>query len=399
MRPAGHYELGGPYVLRDGARPHVMKVEYLATDDPRWTVLLGEVPHDVYHLPEYLNLCVAYEGTEGTDGVAFYAHDGSSFCLIPLLLRPLPSSLNAPREWRDVTSPYGYAAPLFRGDERWAREAMDAFAADCRRRDIVSVFLRLHPLLTVPSVLGRFGQLVKHGETVYVDVTLPEATLWSQTRARLRSYISKLKRAGLYTRFDDWSQYGKFVEVYSQTMARLGADQFYQFPEEYFRDLRAALGDRLHLCSVVDAHGDLVCAAVLTSTQGIVQYHLSGTANEFLDCSPSKLMLHEIAMWAKQTGHKVLHLGGGLGGHADSLLYFKTGFSPLRSDFLTYRLICDADKYRALCEHLDPASLPDSYFPRYRLNSGSQPITQGETNMPVSEEARIESSDDPSQER
>jgi hypothetical protein len=340
-----------------------MVVECLSTTDPRWEALLDEVPHDVYHLPQYVEVSATYEDAEPA---AFLIRQGSCFCLIPLLIRRLPAVLRAPPDWRDAKSPYGYAAPLFRGDPCWIDKALLAFTRECQARNVISVFSSMHPLLTVPDDFGRYGQLVKHSETVYVDLNLTEAELWSQTRERFRSYITRLYRAGFQVRFDDWSAYGDFASIYEQTMDRLHADQFYRFPEQYFHDLRVALGPRLHFCSVFDASGEIACGALLTETQGIVQYHLSGTADRFFGDAPSKLMLHEASLWAKRNGYQVLHLGGGRRNRADSLFHFKAGFSPLRADFLTYHLVCDETKYAYLCRQVG-AELPDKdYFPQYR---------------------------------
>jgi hypothetical protein len=340
-----------------------MIVDCLSTTDPRWEALLDEVPHDVYHLPRYLEVSARYEDAEPA---AFLAREGSCFCLIPLLIRRLPEALDAPRDWRDAKSPYGYAAPLFRGDASWIDKALDTFTRECQTRNIVSAFLSMHPLLTVPPNLAGHGRVVKHGETVYVDLSLPEEALWAHTRERFRSYIGKLHRSGFQSRFDDWSAYGDFVHIYGETMARLHADPFYCFPAQYFHDLRAALGPRLHFCSVFDSGGELASGALLTETEGIVQYHLSGTADRFFTKSPSKMMLHEIRLWAKGEGCKVLHLGGGLGARADSLFHFKTGFSPLRADFLAYHLVCDHGKYTSLCRQTEADVLDDDYFPQYR---------------------------------
>jgi Acetyltransferase (GNAT) domain len=344
-------------------RTEPMTMECLSTTDPRWQALLDEVSHDVYHLPQYLAVSAKYEGAEAA---AFYAREGSSFCLIPVLLRRLPAVLTAPSAWRDVKSPYGYAVPLFRGDEAWIDKALHAFIAECHSRNVVSAFFCMHPLLEVPRNFARHGQLVKHGETVYVDLTLTEAELWSETRERLRSYIRRLQRACFQAHFDDWSAYSDFVFIYGQTMERLQANQFYRFPVQYFYDLRAALGTRLHFCSVFDARGELACGALFTETQDIVQYHLSGTADRFFADAPSKLMLHEATLWAKRLGYKVLHLGGGRGNRADSLFHFKAGFSPLRSDFLTLRLVCDEGKYASLCHQAETELQDSEYFPRYR---------------------------------
>lgn len=340
-----------------------MIVEYLSTTDPRWEALLNEVSHDVYHLPQYLQVSATYEDAEP---FAFVARQGDCFCLIPVLKRRLPAFLGAPPHWRDVKSPYGYAAPLFRGDESWIDKALLAFSTECQSHNIISAFVCMHPLLTVARNVPPRGQLVKHGETVYVDLSLTETALWSQTRQRFRTYIKTLQREGFQAHFDDWSAYGDFVSIYGQTMARLHANQFYRFPTQYFHDLRVALGPRLHFCSVVDTRGELASGALLTETQGIVQYHLSGTADRFVADAPSKLMLHEISLWAKRKGYKVLHLGGGLGCRADSLLHFKTGFSPLRADFLAYHFICDESKYALLCRQIGAELLDTEYFPQYR---------------------------------
>jgi GNAT acetyltransferase-like protein len=340
-----------------------MIIEYLSTTDPRWEALLHEVPHDVYHLPQYLEVSATHEDAEPA---AFVARQGSCFCLIPVLIRRLPPVLGAPPDWRDVKSPYGYASPLFRGDESWIDKALAAFTTECQGRNIVSAFVGMHPLLAVPPNLERHGQVVKHGETVYVDLTLTEAALWSQTRQRFRTYIRSLQRQGFQARFNEWSAYSDFVCIYGQTMARLQANEFYRFPAQYFHDLRVALGPRLHFCSIVDAHGELACAALLTETEGLVQYHLSGTADRFVADAPSKLMLHEVTLWAKRKGCKILHLGGGLGGRADSLLHFKTGFSPLRTDFLAYHLVCDETKYNFLCQQTATEPRDTEYFPEYR---------------------------------
>ena len=340
-----------------------MIVEWLSTSDPRWEALLDQIPHDIYHLPQYLKVSARYEDAEP---VAFLACEGSCFCLIPLLIRRLPDRFAAPSDWRDVKSPYGYAAPLFRGDPCWIGKVIDAFIGECQSRNIVSAFLSMHPVLEGPLTIAGQNPAVKHGETVYVDLSLTEGTLWAQRRERLRSYISKLQRTGFQTQFDDWSAYSDFVSVYRQTMARLNANPFYCFPAEYFCDLRVALGQRLHFCSVVDARGEFASGALLTESQGIVQYHLSGTADRFILNSPSKLMLHEITLWAKREGHRILHLGGGLGARADSLFYFKTGFSPLRSDFMAYHLVCDERKYESLCLKAAAFALTEEYFPKYR---------------------------------
>ena len=67
-----------------------MKTAWLAPRDPRWSAALAVLAHDVYHLPEYVELAA---GDEGGEAVAFWAeHDGQTM-LVPLLERRLPEAL------------------------------------------------------------------------------------------------------------------------------------------------------------------------------------------------------------------------------------------------------------------------------------------------------------------
>ncbi|MGI8960562.1 MAG: hypothetical protein ACR2IV_12515 [Bryobacteraceae bacterium] len=39
-------------------------IDYVSTTDSRWEALLDEVHHDVYHLPQYLEVCATYEDAQ-----------------------------------------------------------------------------------------------------------------------------------------------------------------------------------------------------------------------------------------------------------------------------------------------------------------------------------------------
>src|SRR4029077_5474420 len=77
--------------------------------DPRWAGFLARVPHDVYHLPEYVACAAEHDG--GTPE-AVYAE--SSLCAVraPLVIRDLPATLTAPADWCDAVAPSGYGSPL-----------------------------------------------------------------------------------------------------------------------------------------------------------------------------------------------------------------------------------------------------------------------------------------------
>lgn len=91
------------------------RAEFITADDKRWRDFLAIAPHDFYHLPEYVKLEADQEGGEAT---AFYGEYGKAKLFIPLLLRPLPAVLNAPKDWKGAINPYGYPSPLFLPDTK-----------------------------------------------------------------------------------------------------------------------------------------------------------------------------------------------------------------------------------------------------------------------------------------
>jgi lipid II:glycine glycyltransferase (peptidoglycan interpeptide bridge formation enzyme) len=200
-----------------------------------------------------------------------------------------------------------------------------------------------------------------------VDLTIPAQVLRNQQRSGHRYDIRRLHSQGFKVVVDDWSLYDLFIQIYRETMRRLDADPYYFFSTDYFQDLRQGLGPRLHLFSVLAPDCSVAAAGLFTETGGIVEYHLSGTADEYRRLAPTKLMLDRAINWAQAAGNRILHLGGGVGSHDDALFQFKTGFSDLRTPFQTWRVICDHMRYAELTEGEGIFNAPiDSFFPAYR---------------------------------
>jgi lipid II:glycine glycyltransferase (peptidoglycan interpeptide bridge formation enzyme) len=213
------------------------------------------------------------------------------------------------------------------------------------------------------------GRLLTHGETVSIDLTQSLDEIWSQTRNNHRRDIGKSERLGYVAWIDeDWQHFSTFVRLYRETMERLSAEERYMFDEDYFIELRAALGPSAMLWLVTK--DDAVAAAVLfVETSGIVQYHLAGSDEEHAWARPTKLLIRAVTRWAKERGDVRLHLGGGLGGADDSLMHFKAGFSDERHAFRTLRVVVNEGEYRRLVRAADPAADPadlDGFFPLYR---------------------------------
>ena len=347
-----------------------MQAELLRPSDARWHQFLAGTPHDFYHLPAYVALCARQEGGQPA---AFWAREGDATLLAPLLLRQLPAGLGAGPGLLDATAPYGYPAPLLQGPGGAERMVpfLEAFQEVGAAAGIVSAFFRGHPLLPLPGApLERFGTVREHGETVYVDLSLPETELARQTRVNHRSDVRRLLAEGYRVQVDAWERLEDFQRIYQETMEFHTASEFYFFNAGYFQALRECLGEQLHLCVVEAPQGEAAAVGLFTCVDGLVQFHLSGTTQAYRRVGPTKLMLIHMRDWAKARGERFLHLGGGVGCQADSLAFFKAGFSKLRSTFRTFRMILQPGIYAQLVQRRRSATpepgADGDFFPAYR---------------------------------
>jgi hypothetical protein len=347
-----------------------MTYNFLSPSNDQWYECLAALTCDVYHEPAYVQAAAEHQGGEA---VAFFAENDDGCLLVPLLRRQIPG-----HDRSDVTSPYGYPAPIWSARDSYAH--WQTFSHALRETGIVSAFLRLHPLLPAPnpSCLQDFPDhcLVEHGPTVWLRRGLDAERRWEDTRPDHRSDIRRLQRKGYdVTRHtaDEPDAFSTFRRMYEETMDRVGADPFYYFSDAYFRHWKADLSGHCEIAIVSDAAGDPAAAGLFTVSDRWMQFHLSGTAGEHRDLAPAKLMLHRMAQERHRSpnrdGPAILHLGGGLGADRDSLFRFKAGFSPERATFHSLRLVCDEAAYRDLA----PGSRQESeeyglrgFFPSYR---------------------------------
>jgi hypothetical protein len=359
----------------------LMYQSIVSPDDPGWSGVLQEIWHDVYHFPHYARLCAEMEGGNAR---AFLAKSGGARLLLPFITRPVPSILTSDKTMYDVAAPYGYPGPLVSyatgtdnaEKDQFLGDALAAFVDGLRAEGIVAGFFRLHPLFPLDyTALERFGSVTQSGQTVAIDLSLSDDRIWRQMRANHRRDVAKAIDRGIVAEVDGtWTHLPAFKQAYKETMARVNAHSYYRFTDEYYVQLRDALGvDHVHLW-IVRRASDVMAGALLTECAGIVQYHLGGTLNCFLSDAPLKLLFHTAIKWARARGNRWFHLGGGVGSANDSLLHFKLGFSPCLINFHTWRLVVDVDRYSDLLIKagwtLDSAAR-SPFFPAYRRPASS----------------------------
>ncbi len=348
-----------------------MKTALLSPESPRWPGSLESLAHDVYHLPGFARL---FAREEGGEALAFLAEEGSRRLLVPLIVRPIDENEDAGFPGRfDATCPYGYPGPVVSSDgfdaelEDFVDRALDGLRAEMLGRGIVCAFSRLHPMLDLPlAPFRRAGTVVRHGETVSIDLTRGPEGIWRGMNATCRNEVRKAGRQGQVVRVDQgWENLPEFLAIYRETMDRHSASASYYFDEGHLRAMRQTLGDRMMLL-IAEIGGEIAAGSIFLETNGIVNYHLSGTRAEFVRNHPSRTILHRAALVAAERGHRVLHLGGGRGGARDSLFGFKASFSPCRQAFHTWRFVADEAAYRSLVN-------------RWQERTGGEPDGRGES--------------------
>lgn len=348
----------------------VVDAEFILPEDRRWRDFLTTASHDCYHLPEYVRFAAKHEG--GSPG-AYYVENNGMALLVPVLRQALPKDLGGTGMACDFISPYGYPGPIFSGgtDAPNARELFAGFLDIARSQGAVAIFLRIHPLLQdFLSTMADFGELVMHGRTVFGEMSGGRDDIWSGLSGNHWRNIKKLQKSGFVSVHNDFAWWEGFIGVYLETMRRVGATRQYFFSRDYFDDLRQALGNRLHLWSVHSSQGALAAASIFIETDGIVQFHLGGTAAEFSSFAPAKLLMYDVGNWANAQNARFFHLGGGVGGREDSLFSYKSGFFKNYSNFYTLRIIADEPKYRQLTTIWKNNTLDSHcdlhFFPLYR---------------------------------
>ncbi len=346
-----------------------------------WQAVLNQsVQHDFYHLPGYHEL----EERQGKGRAQLFVYREAEYTVaLPLLLQPIavvPGLSHFGGSWQDATSVYGYAGPI--ASHRVVPPSVlgnfqSAVRTALQELGVVSVFSRLHPLIPQLSLLTGLGDCPHNGQTVSLDLTLPPDVQYGGYRKNLKYDINKLKRSGMTCLHDQQLRYlGEFIAIYHATMQRVNASAPYFFDTQYFEELMSARQPEVHLF-VTLLDGQVTAGGLFAVCDGIVQYHLSGTHSSYVPLAPTKLMLDTVRVWATERGLRVFHLGGGLGGHEDSLLQFKAGFSDRRHDFHTWRWSVLPDIYEQLLATKErwnaqqgQQTLAPGYFPAYRSPTG-----------------------------
>lgn len=348
-------------------------VDFVTVEDRTWADALDHCPHDLYHLPAYVRLEADWVGARP---IAFVHGDGPHVMLVPLLERSTPGGVGY-----DAVTPYGYSSPVFTDGSptSFRLQALRMFQAAARDRGLITSFMRLHPLLQpaldglndLESAAGGTWSQQDRGVTLTMPLDLDEASFAAGMAHGHRVEIARLRDAGCRVDVDTEQAWAAFPGIYRFTMEKVGAAAAYFYDDDYIAAFRRDLVGYAHCGAVIDQDGAVMCAGLFTHVSGILQYHLSGTADGYSKRAPMKLLLAGMRDWARARNVRHFHLGGGLGARRDSLYKFKRQFGGNELPFRTVAVVHDGDAFHRETARWRDIAGPDAavegdFFPLYR---------------------------------
>ncbi|GAA4278926.1 GNAT family N-acetyltransferase [Aquimarina mytili] len=327
-----------------------------------WQNLLNRVKYyDFYHTYDYHQLSKAIDEKP----ILIKYEDNGTVIGLPLLLRKIFDT-----EYYDVTSVYGYAGPLHNNidasfDNSDFISQLNQFFYE---KKVVSVFSRLNPFIkNQEAILGELGDLIELGKVVNIDLTQDVDTQRSVFSKTTKRYINKGRRLCSIRHSNSKEDISAFIKLYYENMDRVNAKKNYYFTEEYFDyfinsdDFQTDV-----LLATYNETNEIISAAMMVKTNDIVQYHISGTRNDYLYLTPIRILIDEMRINATSKKYKYFNLGGGLGASEDSLFRFKSSFSKDYKVFKVWKYIVNQEIYDQLTEQYATLDNETDFFPLYR---------------------------------
>lgn len=248
------------------------------------------------------------------------------------------------------------------------RRALERYSQKCSQHQLVCELIRFEPVLGNDQVFHELHphlRFIREKPIVYMKLSSSPEALFETYAENARRNISSAKRAGYEPLELDMqsSSWMEFVDLYTTSMARVGADAPWHFPPETFSKLQNL--SLSSLWGVRNGAGQLVSACLVLSNADIGYYLLAANANPRRYKGANHLLIHHVASVLGRRGLSWLSLGGGTSSSKDDqLLFFKTRFSKLVFPLPIGFFVHDERRFNAWCAASD---IDSKIFLKYRL--------------------------------
>ena len=327
-----------------------------------WKQSLEELGHyDFYHTYDYHQ----FSKSKNEKAILLiYTEENITICF-PFLIRKIKNT-----DFFDATSVYGYAGPIQKSvnanfNNKYLIEKLNQYFI---KENIISVFSRLNPFIKNQNrILSGIGEVQKLGNIVNIDLTKSiedQRLSFSKTTKR---YLNKTRKLLDFKISRNPEDIEEFIDLYYENMDRVKANEKYYFTKDYFYKFLDAKDFKTDFLFAIDKESKtIISAAMMVKTNDIIQYHLSGTKNNFLNLSPIRLIIDEMRIRGTKDQFSYFNLGGGLGNEEDELFRFKSSFSKDHKPFFVWKYIVNNKVYDLLVKKNTTLESNLGFFPLYR---------------------------------
>lgn len=352
-----------------------LKIMSLTEDFSEYCHLYEEsIDRSVYLLPSYLR---SVQMAEGSPVIIMVLFDDDKMAMIPYVKRrinDIPIFRELEYEYWDIVTPHEYSYAITNADDTEERNDLinQLFlhvGYYCERENIVSEFIRFDPFRSDINCISSHYNVRNSCNNIYIDLRKSINDIRGKFHNSVKKNIKRAQEFGL-----NFSQVGKndeninmFISLYSETMHRLKADDYYFFSEEYFYSLIKEC-EGASLFFIRDENARLIAASILLHHEWIGHHHLTGYKEESVLKRPNDYMLYSLINWGIANGLQYLHLGGG----SENICNFKSKFSDTKLPYYIGWRIHNQNVYQLLCdlwkdENNKSYKQEFNYFPLYRL--------------------------------
>lgn len=284
------------------------------------------------------------------------------------ILRQIPEMING-EKYYDIVTPYGYGGPVItelKADkEKLLKEFEKAFSEYCKENNIVSEFVRFHPIVENAIDFKKMYSPVYMRKTLITKLDEKDV-IQKQVSKSARKNIRQAQNKGVtYKITEKPNNIDIFKKIYYSTMDRNNATEYYYFDDEYFSNMLKFYKENLILIEAI-FDNKTIAAGLYFTYNDIIHIHLSGTLTEYLYLSPAYILRYALILWGIENNYKLIHHGGGRSNSEEDKLYtFKKNFAKIYdADFYIGKKVWNKEIYDKLCEMKNVED--DGFFPAYR---------------------------------
>src|SRR5699024_391786 len=326
-----------------------------------------ELEHDIYFTQEYAKV---NELIENGEAKYFEIKSKNGHITNSESKREIQTTIEG-EKYYDLISPYGYGGPIihdYSNKQKLIEEFNECFSIYCNNNNIVSEFIRFHPVLQNHQEMKGIYDITYMRQTVGTDFKKFEDTFQNEFSRTARTKVRKRLRDDRFSFHIDrgFENVEDFISIYNHTMDRNNASHFYYFNKEYFY----ALSDKFKkniLTISVKFEDEIIAMGLYFLSGNIIHDHLNGTNPDYLEYSPAYLLKYASMKWGIENGYSLIHYGGGVSNAKDDpVLHFKKRFSKhTEFEFHIGKKIWNNKIYERLCESRG-ADVSGNFFPAYR---------------------------------